>query len=86
MNQCQMIEKFTYSSLGKTFEKPTKAIGYQGGKQAEALQSLNNDQQLKSVEDLFWKNLVSTEAKDEIKIIEQYGWEGSIYRTGIKQV
>ena len=52
-----MIEqaKFIYFSLGKDFEKQTKTIEYQGRKQARTLQSLNPDQQVKSIEDLFPK-------------------------------
>ena len=38
-NQQQIIEqaKFTYSTLGKAFEKQTKTIGDQGKKQIDAL-------------------------------------------------
>ena len=41
-NQQQIIEqaKFTYSPLGKAFEKQTKAIEYQGKKQIDALADL----------------------------------------------
>ena len=41
-NQQQMIEqaKFTYSPLGKAFEKQTKTIKDQGEKQADALEAL----------------------------------------------
>ena len=41
-NQQQMIEqgKFTYSPLGKAFEKQTKTIKYQEEKQANALKAL----------------------------------------------
>ena len=48
-NQQQTIEqaKFTYSSLGKAFEKQTKAIEDQGEKQVNALKSLeSSDKQL----------------------------------------
>ena len=39
-NQEQIIEhvKFTYSPLGKAFEKQTKTIKYEGEKQIEAIQ------------------------------------------------
>ena len=39
-NQQQIIEqaKFTYSYLGKTFEKQIKTIEYQGEKQIKAIQ------------------------------------------------
>ena len=41
-NQKQIVEqaKFTYSPLGKAFEKQTKTIEDQGNKQVEALKSL----------------------------------------------
>ena len=41
-NQQQIIEeaKFTYSPLGKAFEKQTKPIEDQGKKQVDALESL----------------------------------------------
>ena len=41
-NQQQIIEqtKFTYSPLGKAFEKQTKTIEDQGKKQVDALESL----------------------------------------------
>ena len=41
-NKQQVIEqaKFTYSSLGKTFEKQTKTIEHQGEKHVGALKSL----------------------------------------------
>ena len=42
-NQQQIIEetKFTYSPLGKAFEKQTKTIEDQGKNQVEALNTLN---------------------------------------------
>ena len=42
-NQPQIIEqaKFTYSPLGKAFEKQIKTIEDQGLKQIDALESLN---------------------------------------------
>ena len=53
-------------------QKPTQN---QETKQAEALQSLNPKQPLKSIEDLFPKIILNTEAKDKInnkiKTIEQ---------------
>ena len=48
-NQKQIIEeaKFTYSPLGKAFEKQTKTIEDQGEKQADALKCLeSSDKQL----------------------------------------
>ena len=52
-NQQQIIEqaKFTYSPLGKAFEKQTKIIEDQGGKkQVEALSTLKSNNQL-AIED-----------------------------------
>ena len=51
-NQKQIIEqaKFTYSPLGKVFEKQTKTIEDKGEKQVDALESLKNpDNELPSL-------------------------------------
>ena len=53
----------------KSFQK-TKTIENQGRQRAEDLQSFNPKQQLKSIIDLFLKNLLNTEAKDEIDKIK----------------
>ena len=53
----------------KSFQK-TKPIENQGRQRAEDLQSFNPKQQLKSIIDLFLKNLLNTEAKDEIDKIK----------------
>ena len=58
--------KFTYSAVERLFKKQTKTIEDQGRKPAEALQTFNPKQQLKSVKDLFPKNLFNTKAKDNI--------------------
>ena len=52
-NQQQMIEqaKFTYSPLGKAFEKQIKTIEDQGQKQVDALESLKSKEQTKPIED-----------------------------------
>ena len=53
-NQQQIIEqtKFTYSPLGKAFEKQTKTIEGQGKKQVDALESLKlSDKELPSIKD-----------------------------------
>ena len=52
-NQQQIIEqaKFTYSPLGKVFEKQVKTIEDQGQKQIDALESLKPKEQTKPVED-----------------------------------
>ena len=52
-NQQQIIEqaKFTYSPLGKAFEKQIKTIENQGEKQVEALENLKPKDESKSIED-----------------------------------
>ena len=51
-NQQQIIEqaKFTYSPLGKAFEKQTKTIEDHGQKQFEALEDLKPKEQTKAIE------------------------------------
>ena len=51
-NQQQIIEqaKFTYSPLGKAFEKQIKTIEDQGQKQVEALKDLKPKEQTKPIE------------------------------------
>ena len=51
-NQQQIIEqaKFTYSPLGKTFEKQIKTIEDQGKKQVEALKDLKPEEQTIAIE------------------------------------
>ena len=55
-NQQQIIEqaKFTYSPLGKAFEKQIKTIEDQGQKQVEALNALKSNTQL-TIEDMISK-------------------------------
>ena len=50
-NQQQTIEqaRFTYSPLGKTFEKQIKTIEYQGKKQVQALNTLKPKEQTKAI-------------------------------------
>ena len=52
-NQQQIIEqaKFTYSPLGKAFEKQIKTIEDQGKKQIDALESLKPKEETKTIED-----------------------------------
>ena len=52
-NQQQITEqaRFTYSPLGKAFEKQIKIIEDQGGKQVEALKDLKSKDETKSIED-----------------------------------
>ena len=76
----RMIEqaKFTYSALGKAFEiqrkateveaeKQRKKIEDAAVKQTKDLETLNTDQQLKSVDYLFSKYILTKEAKDELE-------------------
>ena len=51
-NQQQIIEQatFTYSPLGKAFEKQIKLIEDKGQKQIDALESLKPEKQIKSTE------------------------------------
>ena len=51
INQEQIIEqaRFTYSPLGKSFEKQIKTIEDQGQKQVEALESLKRKEQTKAI-------------------------------------
>ena len=68
-NQQQIIEqaKFTYSHLGKAFEKQTKTIEDQGEKQVKAIQ--DNKKQL-TIKNIIPENILNDEAKKEIKISE----------------
>ena len=67
-NQQEIIEqaKFTYSPLGKAFEKQVKIIEDQGKKQVDALNTLKSNNQL-ITEDLIPKNALNNdEAKKEL--------------------
>ena len=73
-----MIEEanFNYSSLQKDSEKEIKTIQEQGRKQVETLKVLKpeeNQQDLKSTEWFFPKEMTSTKIKDELDEIS--GWE-----------
>ena len=73
-NQQQIIEqaKFTYSPLGKAFEKQTKTIKEQGEKLVNALKSLeSSDKQLPSIKDFISKERLNPEIVDEIEKIEE---------------
>ena len=73
-SQKQIIEqaKFTYSPLGKAFEKQTKTIEDQGKKQFEALESLkNHDNELPSIKDFAPIENLNPEIINEIKRIEE---------------
>ena len=76
-NQQQIIEqaKFTYSPLGKGFEKQIKTIKDQGEEQVEVLNTLKPDNKL-PIEDVIQKSAFDNdEAKKElnkVKEIEKY--------------
>ena len=70
-DQRRVIEqaKFTYSPLGKTFEKQRKAIENQGTKQVETFKVLKqekNQQDLKSIEGIFPKGMITNESNNEL--------------------
>ena len=73
-NQEQIIQqaKFTYSPLGKAFEKQAKTIEDQGEKQVNALKSLeSSDKQLLPIKDFISKEGLNPEIADEIERIEE---------------
>ena len=61
-NQQQIIEqaKFTYSPLGKAFEKQTKTIEDQRQKQVEVLNTLTSNKQL-TMKDVILKNALNND-------------------------
>ena len=72
-NQQQIIEqaKFTYSPLGKTFEKQIETIEDQGEKQIDALKDLKSDNQL-IVKEVISNDVVNNgEAKKELDKIKE---------------
>ena len=73
-NQQQIMEqaKFTYSPLGKAFEKQTKTIENQGKKQLDALESLKpSDKELPPIKDFIPEENLNPEIINEIKRIEE---------------
>ena len=73
-HQQQIIEqtKFTYSPMGKAFEKQIKTIEDQGKKQIDALESLKtSDKELPSIKDFISKEKLNPEIIKEIKRIEE---------------
>ena len=73
-NQRQIIEqdKFTYSPLGKAFEKKVKTIKKQREKQVDALESLKPfDKELPSIKDFIPIENLNPEIINEIKRIEE---------------
>ena len=87
LNQQQIIEqaKFTYSPLGKAFEKQIKTIEDQGQKQVEALNTFKSDNKL-TIEDVIPKSaLINDESKKELdkikKIEDTINREKLVYKT-----
>ena len=75
-DQSRIIEqaKFTYSPLGKAFEKQIKIIEYQVIKQFEALKALKteeNKEDIKSNKGIFTKGMRTKEIKNEIYEMEK---------------
>ena len=66
--------KFTYSPLGKAFEKQTKTIEDQGDKQIKAIQDnkkqLTNTQEV-TIKNIIPENILNDEAKKEIHKISE---------------
>ena len=86
-DQSRKIEqtKFTYSPLGKAFEKQIKTIEEQGQKQINTLEVLKpeeNKEEIKSVEGLFPKGIGTNEIKKEIDEIKS--WEEIIIKKRFK--
>ena len=73
-NQQQIIEqaRFTYSPLGKSFEKQIKTIEDKGKNQIHSLESLKSKEQTKSVEYIFPEVYDSVENKNELNKIKEY--------------
>ena len=73
--------KFTYSPLGKAFEKQVKTIEDQEIKQFQALKALKpeeNQEDIKSTKGIFQKDIRTNEIKNEISEIRN--WEEKIKR------
>ena len=73
-NKQQIIKqaKFTYSSLGKAFEKQIKTIKDQGVKQVEALNTLKSNNKKLTIEDVIAKSaFANDEAKKEFSKIKE---------------
>ena len=72
--QQKIIEqaKFTYSLLGKAFEKQIQTIKDKGQKQIDALESLKPKKQTKSIKEIFPECYYSVEIKNELNKIKEY--------------
>ena len=64
--------KFTYSPLGKTFEKQTKTTEDQREKNVQALEDLKPKEQIKSIKGNFTEVYESVEIKNEMNEIKEY--------------
>ena len=91
-NNQQIIEqaRFTYSPLGKAFDKQIKTIEDQGKKQVDALNTLksynNNKLEIKTEDIIPKRAFTSDEAKEELnkilKIKKNVDRENLIYKAG----
>ena len=72
-DQIKIIEqaKFTYSPLGKAFEKQIKTIEEQGKRQVEPLEVLKPITQKLTIKDAIPENTLSEEAKNELHKIKE---------------
>ena len=75
-NQQQIIEqaKFTYSPLGKAFEKQIKTIEDQGKKQVDALENLKPKEQTKAImyyDDDYDDELLEQKKESYIKLLDK---------------
>ena len=70
-NKQKIIEQanFTYSPLGKPFEKQIKTIEHQGQKQVEVLKTLNSDNQL-TIKDMIPKSALNNN-NEAIKVLDK---------------
>ena len=73
-NQQQIIEeaRFTYSPLGKAFEKQIQTIKDQGEKQIDVLKDLKPKEQTKSIEGIFPEGYETVEIKNKINKIKEH--------------
>ena len=73
-NQQQIIEqaRFTYSPLGKAFEKQVQTIKDLGEKQIHVLKDLKPKQQTKSIEGIFPEGYETVEIKNKINKIKEH--------------
>ena len=85
-NQQQIIElaKFTYSPLGKAFEKQIKTIEDQGKKQVDALENLKPKEETKLIEDkpnnqlrakIIFNELINKRKKIMIELYDSVDYE-----------